>query len=236
MRTVLSISLACALAFAISCAPEKKQEPAVTGQPDFTVNFPDHNLGVAVRTALGKTEGDIYASDLARIERLDAKKRGIIELSGIEHMKNIRRLDLRGNNIRDIGPINSLKTLTYLDLSDNYITDISPLYGLSSLEELYIAGNDISTVSALSACKNLRVLDVSDNNIVSIQAVSEMSELDELHIDMNRIPDMSPLLENNKNGGLSEGDFVFMSGNPLDRDAVFVVIPTLEMKGVSVQN
>jgi hypothetical protein len=47
----------------------------------------------------------------------------------------------------------------------------------------------------------------------------------------NNISDISPLVENS---GISAGDFVGLSGNPLSTDSINVYIPQLEARGVIV--
>jgi len=43
-----------------------------------------------------------------------------------------------------------------------------------------------------------------------------LTNLTELDLRFNEIEDISPLVENSKNGGLGEGDLVWLTGNPLD--------------------
>lgn len=69
------------------------------------VVFPDPNLEAAIRQAIAKPAGDIYTSDLAGLEGLDASERGIADLTGIEQCPDIIWLDLSGNQVVDISPL-----------------------------------------------------------------------------------------------------------------------------------
>jgi hypothetical protein len=63
-----------------------------------TVSFPDAQLDAAVRKALGEASQDeITAEELATLEMFDARDRGILYLSGLEHATNLTELVLRSN-------------------------------------------------------------------------------------------------------------------------------------------
>ncbi len=51
--------------------------------------IPDLNLEAAIREAIGKSEGSIFASDLEGLTTLDASKRGITDLAGLERCTNL---------------------------------------------------------------------------------------------------------------------------------------------------
>jgi internalin A len=140
-RTIL-LAVACVLTIGLSlcgCGPAGDQ----------VVDFPDPNLEAAVREALNKASGPIYASELAGLVSLSASDRGIQDLSGLEYCTNLSGLSLWGNQISNISPLRNLSTLTELLLCTNQISDISPLAELANLTALLLYTNQIGDISAL---------------------------------------------------------------------------------------
>ncbi len=96
------------------------------------VFIPDKNLKTCVWEEIEKfseyssTADKITFEDVERIIELNAKGRGIEDLRGIEHFKNIKKLDLEENMI---------KSLYKIDFSK-----------LNSLELLNLAGNSIKSL------------------------------------------------------------------------------------------
>ncbi len=115
-----------------------------------TVTFADENLEAGIRAALGKPAGEaITPAELAGLTALDARMRGITDLSGIEYCINLTVLGLMGNQISDLSPLASLTNLTYLNLGANQISVLSPLASLTNLTWLYLRANRISDISPL---------------------------------------------------------------------------------------
>jgi len=164
------------------------------------INFPDANLEVAIREAINKPEGPIYTSDLEPLTELDARGKGISDLTGLEYCISLRLIDLGGNNISDISALAGLTNLDWLALKNNNISDISPLAGLSRLQNLFCVGNNISDISALAGLTNLRELDLDNMHISDISALEE-------------------------NSGLSEGVNVSLQNNPLSPQSIDIYIP-----------
>ncbi len=193
--------------FSVIKAPSTTTTPPPTDTTPVT--FPDANLEAAIRGAINKPEGPIYTSDLEALTTLTAWKRGISDITGLEHCVNLEWLNLNSLNISDISPLASLTNLTYLQLGFNNISDISALAGLTNLQVLWLVGNNISDISVLAGLTNLEQLSIGGNNISDISALVE-------------------------NSGLSAGDRVYLSGNPLSATSVNVHIPQLEARGVTV--
>lgn len=87
MRRIVLLAIACVLLIGLSlcgCGP--------AGAP--LVAFPDPNLEAAIREALNKASGPIYASELAGLVSLSASGRGIQGLSGLEYCINLSGLSL----------------------------------------------------------------------------------------------------------------------------------------------
>ena len=158
------------------------------------VIFPDANLEAAIREAVNKPQGAIYASDLESLPGLVAMQVGISDLTGLEYCTNLTNLKLHSNQISNISPLSSLTKLTHLYIGDNQISDISPLAGLTNLKELGLNNNKISNLAGLEYCTNLTNLDLHSNQISNISPLSSLTKLTHLYIGTNhQISDISPL-------------------------------------------
>ena len=180
--------------------------------------FPDENLEAAVRQYVfdkRNTEEPITAEDVAQISTITARKKGIRDLTGLEHCKRLMLLELPDNEVTDISPIAdlnllqsltltrnqvedisplaNLKRLQYIELSDNNVKDISPLAGLEGMNSLYLSGNQISDLSAVKDLSKLWTLDVADNNVSDVSPVASLTRLSTLNIDGNQVADLKPL-------------------------------------------
>jgi len=173
------------------------------------VTFADPNLEAAIREAIGKPTGPIYPSDLEGLTSLSASEKNIADLTGLECATSLTSLGLDDNQISNVSPLANLTSLQQLWLGDNQISDISPLANLTSLQQLWLSYNQISDISPLANLTNLTWLDLEGN----------------------QISDISPLVDNE---GLSEGDEVYLTGNPLSWYSINIYIPQLETRGVIV--
>ena len=124
------------------------------------LHFAEPKFENAVRFAIDKPEGDIYASDVADLEVLFADRIDISDLTGIQ----------------------CLTSLTELDISENQLTDISPVTGLSKLRVLYVRENQVSDISVLSGLSVLRDLNLDSNHISDIEVLRELTEMDLLRL------------------------------------------------------
>ncbi len=122
--------------------------------------------------------------------------------------------------------------LTTLYAQERGISDLTGLEYCVNLWSLILDRNNISHISALAGLTNLQELYLGGNNISDISYLAGLTNLQELHLQSNNISDISPLVENS---GLSAGDFVDLSGNPLSTESVNVYIPQLEARGVTVE-
>ena len=78
-----------------------------------------------------------------QLTQLEAKSRGISNLTGLQHATNIFALNINFNDVVDISPVAHLHKLRYFHAIDNRIADISPLRNLNRLEFLDIYSNVI---------------------------------------------------------------------------------------------
>ena len=215
---------------------------------------------LTVLDAPGQLESDTNIQDLSGLQycsnlidlnfEMNSHIRDISPLSGLT---SLTKLDLWHNQISDISPLGNLASLTYLELGDNEIVDISPLGNLTGLEYLYLYSNQISDISSVANLTNLTSLslqynqvddisplanltglislDLWNNQITDISTLAELTNLMYLYLPRNQISDISPLVDNE---GLSAGDEVHLSGNPLSSDSIDIYIPQLQARGVTV--
>jgi Leucine-rich repeat (LRR) protein len=132
-------------------------------QEDIEVEFEDPGLEQAIREAINKPSGDIYADDLKELKKLNAAMSNIESLRGIEYCNSIELLILMHNQISDISALAGLTSLLKLSLNNNRISNISPLSGLVLLEFLDLNNNQISDISPLSGLNSMKWLILKDN-------------------------------------------------------------------------
>jgi internalin A len=116
-------------------------------------------------------------------------------------------------------------------LNYNCIYDISPIKTLVNITVLKLAGNLINDISALSFISNLGFLNLDANNIHDISPIGNLSELYHVRLENNQITDLEEIINNS---GIGNGDYLMLSGNPLNEVAITIGIPRLVERGVSV--
>lgn len=172
-------------AYSITASFQKEEDRALI--------FTDNELESAIREAINKLEGDLCLSELGGLTELQASGRGIVDLTGLEHLTGLTSLYLGNNHIRDISPIASLNSLTYLSLHTNQIEDISPLASLTKLEGLYIRHNQIGDISPLVSLSDLTQLNLWHNQIGDIRPLANLTKLRHLILSQNQVRDVSHL-------------------------------------------
>ncbi|TKJ34979.1 MAG: hypothetical protein CEE38_16085 [Planctomycetes bacterium B3_Pla] len=182
----------------------------IDGTEEEEVDIPDPGLEAAIREALGISETDlITVADLEGLTFLDASGRGIKNLTGLKHCKNLEKLELGYNPTKNINALSGLTNLEWLDLHLNDISDISALSGLTNLERLNLNGNNIRDISALSGLSDLELLYLSGNSISDIIPLSGLTDLVWLDLNGNDIRDISAL------SGLSDLVLLYLNGNSI---------------------
>ena len=119
------------------------------------------------------------------LTNLEARDKGIVNLTGLELATDLQVLGLGRNKIHDLSPLSGLTGLGYLVLDDNQISDLSPLAGLVNLDLLRLGSNQITDVSPLARLVNLKELVLSYNQITDISPLSGLPNLENLRIQGN---------------------------------------------------
>ena len=174
-------------------------------------------------------------ADLTKLTSLDLGDNFVSDsdIAPLSSLINLTRLALSNNDISDIKPLADLTNLTSLNLSSNNISDIKPLSGLTNLRSLYLFNNNISDIKPLADLINLTSLNLGSNDISDIKPLSGLTNLRSLYLFNNDILDIAPLVANR---GLSEGDYVNVSTNPLSTTSINTHIPALKNRGVRVNS
>jgi internalin A len=219
--------------------------PAVAG-----VEFPDKNLETVIREILKKKQIDkpeIDEADLKTIYFLEAPKRGIKDLTGVDKCTNLASVTLSDNEIENLGPLSACKNIQLLELGRNKISDIAPLAAIVKLQYIDITGNKVTTVEPLAKLDNLRTLlaagnqvtsleplgklakiqslDFDGNQLANLKGVEGMKWLSNLRIRNNKVEDLSPL------GGLTDLKFTFLNGNPVKDLTPLVTMAKNDVEG-----
>ena len=184
-----------AMIYALDFPEVEVESPSQPEQlPGTVVDIPDPTLRAAIAEELGKSPNvPITVEEMARLERLDARNRGIQDLTGLQFATNLSQLLLNDNQISDISPISGLTELWQLQIERNTISDISPVRNLKNLTFLNFRRNQISDISPIAGLINLNVLWFSANPVSDLSPIAGLINLNRLSFSENNISDLSPI-------------------------------------------
>jgi Leucine-rich repeat (LRR) protein len=173
-----------------------KLENKISVNENYTaVHFTDENFEIAVRHALGKPTGDIYAEDLQMMNTLSITNQlQLTDLSDIKLFPRLTNLTILGCSVFDITPISSLKYLENVNLSKNKIIDFSPLCSLGFLKTINLSFNNISQIpTQIQSLGNLTDLNISNNRVININSLINNNNLINLYIRGNKLTEVPDL-------------------------------------------
>ena len=178
--------------------PKLVDKPPVVPEPDRLpgafVHIPDPNLRTAIAEALGKSpNAPITAEEMERLRELDARNRGIRDLTGLQLATDVKDLFLADNEISDLSPIAGLINVRDLRLNNNLISDISPYRGLTNLTSTSFRNNMVSDISPLAGLINLRYLAFTETNVSDLSPITKLINLESLSFEGNNVSDLSPV-------------------------------------------
>ena len=171
------------------------------------VHIPDPNLAAAIRDQIGTP---ITTHTIADLTELEANKKQITDLTGIEHAQNLMKLSLYHNNISDVSPLSKLTKLLWLYIGHNNISDISPFSKLIHLRLLDVGSNDISEIPPLNDLIHLDFFQLGNNSISDLSPLTALKKTGKLYLFSNTIPDVSPLSK------LTQLEFLDLSYNKIE--------------------
>ncbi|TPV40240.1 leucine-rich repeat domain-containing protein [Bacillus dicomae] len=132
----------------------------------------------------------ITKEDLLKVKSLivvEAKSKGIKDVSGLEYMKNLENLTLEEVKLENIQFISNLRQLKSVSITYGELKDIGPLAELEHLEFLTLRNNKISDLSPLSQMKKIKMLDLNSNDIKDIKPLFTVKSLRTLTVANNQI-------------------------------------------------
>ncbi|WP_299220503.1 hypothetical protein [uncultured Aquimarina sp.] len=139
------------------------------------VTIPDFYLENAIRNHFDKPTGEITKTAMESLTRLVLVNRGISNLKGLEHAKN----------------------LTYLRLDNNKRSDLTPLTNLTKLENLNLNGNKIHSIVPLSKKNNLRWVILENNEVDNLWPLYNLESLTDVMLFNNPLQASSDLANQN---------------------------------------
>ena len=181
--------------------PKLVDKPPVVPEPDRLpgafVHIPDSNLRAAIAEALGKSpNAPITAEEMERLKRLEARNRGIQDLTGLQFATNLSELHLRDNQISDLSPIAGLINLRSINFMHNPVSDLSPLRGLRNLTTISGTGSKASDLSPIAGLIQLKSIDIDfiDSPFPIIHDTEQLSRLVNLtSLALDGADDLTPL-------------------------------------------
>ncbi|MGN4821596.1 NEAT domain-containing protein [Bacillus cereus group sp. MYBK139-2] len=132
----------------------------------------------------------ITKEDLLQVKSLivvEAKSKGIKDISGLEYMTNLESLTLEEVKLENIQFISKLRQLKSVSITYSELEDIGPLAELEHIETLLLRNNKISDLNPLSKMKNVKILDVNSNHIKDITPLFTVKSLRTLTVANNQI-------------------------------------------------
>ncbi|MFV8520625.1 leucine-rich repeat domain-containing protein, partial [Bacillus sp. SBS7] len=132
----------------------------------------------------------ITKADLLKVKSLivvEAKSKGIQDVSGLEYMTNVESLMLEEVTLENIQFISKLRQLKSLSITYGELNDIGPLAELEHIESLSLRNNKISDLSPLSQMKKIKLLDLNSNYIKDIKPLFKLTSLKTLTVANNQI-------------------------------------------------
>ncbi|PGN07095.1 internalin [Bacillus cereus] len=132
----------------------------------------------------------ITKKDLLKVKSLivvEAKNKGIQDVSGLEYMTNLENLTLEEVKLKNIKIISGLRQLKSLSITYGELEDIGPLAELEHIEFLTLRNNKISDLSPLSQMKKIKMLDLNSNYIKDIKPLFTVKSLRTLTVANNQI-------------------------------------------------
>jgi len=173
------------------------------------VSFPDPGLNAAVRAALQKPFGPLTEQDLLSLTNLNASRRNVRSIGGLEAARNLVTLDLQINRLTNFSLPSELTKLITLDVSVNPLTNFFLPSGLTNLTSLTIEGAGLTNLTLPAGLTRLINLDLENNELTGFNQLSNLTSLVDLDLGFNAFTSFTVP------GGLTNLSTFYFAGNPL---------------------
>ena len=180
--------------------------------PSTVVRIPDPNLRAAIAEVLGKSpNAPITVEEMERLGRLEAERKDIRNLTGLQFATNLSQLYLSHNQISDLSPLAGLVELHRLSLNHNPVSDMSPLRGLKNLNHLSMNDTSISDISLVRSLSSLTIFGFRNTHVSDLSPLTGLSNMTALGFSnkSKSISDLSPL------AGLINLEYINSWGNSI---------------------
>src|SRR5437773_112229 len=150
------------------------------------VPIPDPGLNAAIRAALQKPFGPLTEQDLLSLTNLDAGRRNVKSIDGLEAARNLISLDLQINRLTNFSLPGELTKLITLDASINPLTSFALPPGLAGMTELNLSQNLLTSITLPVGMTNLIELNLFFNQLTNLTLPADLRNLIELDLDFNQ--------------------------------------------------
>src|SRR5690349_5602350 len=129
------------------------------------VSIPDPGLNAAIRDTLGKPIGPLTQPDLLSLTNLNASRRNVSSIVGLEAARNLVSLDLQINLLTNFSLPSQLTNLITLDVSVNPLTNFFLPNGLTNLASLTLESVGLTNLTLPADLIRLSNLDLENNQL-----------------------------------------------------------------------
>jgi formylglycine-generating enzyme required for sulfatase activity len=173
------------------------------------VSIPDPGLNAAIRETLEKPAGALTPQDLLSLTNLDASRRDIRSIAGLEAARNLVWLDLQINRLTNFSLPSALTKLRVLNVGLNSLTNFILPTGLTNLNVLTLSGNELTKLTLPADLRQLNGLSLENNHLSTFDALSNLTGLSFLDLSFNSFSHFS------LPSGLTNLGVLIMAGNAL---------------------
>jgi hypothetical protein len=161
-----------------------------------TITSPDLIKTVKEQSVVLAPTNEVYDIEAASVVGLPLSGQSF-NVNELTVFANLKSLNLAGSGLSSLGSLASLTNLTWLNLSSNQFTSGSLPSLPTGVESLDLESNQIADLSMIEPLIHLRWID----------------------LESNQISDLSSIVTNAANGGLGDGDELWVRDNPLNESA-----------------
>ncbi|MCR4993529.1 MAG: protein kinase [Lachnospiraceae bacterium] len=197
--------------------------------------FKERMIEKAVRMRLGKSEGELTAEDLAKVDRLyiygtrvfadpdkyyecsvDTTIEGTLHtLDDLKMLKNLEELYIVHQGYVDASGIAGMPKLSKVEFKHMRLSNVSAVADVPNLKQAILFGAGLSDVTALENCPWLETLDVGLNDIASLEKLGHYPNVKNLGLmwmEMDNVDDIADYFPKVQNITLQYGKFRDLSG------------------------
>ena len=158
----------------------------------------DADVEAAIRDEINKANGELSASDLAKVKNLNLAGLGKAGVTIPEGLVNLEVLDLSGNRLKPsiFSPTklpDDLGKLTEIDLSGNILPNIDLIANIPSLETVRVTNNSFTKLTVPGELINLKDIDLRNNGLTEITFEEGLDSLTTVNLSKNDLKSLDGL-------------------------------------------